>query len=133
VLALLLTGFLVNQVPDEDQELAAAERTTVVAVAADIKVVAHVEPGRVGSNTVTVQVQDASGEPVEPYAPPTISISSDHLDLGARPARNVASGTYQAQVVIPHPGTWEIAVSVRTSEFDNPVLELKTTVEDESS
>jgi copper transport protein len=129
VSALLLTGFLVNQVPDQDQAPAAAERTTVVAVAGDIKVVAHLEPGRVGTNTVTVQVQDTSGEPVEPYTQPTISLSSDHVDLGARPARNVASGTYQAQVVIPHPGTWEIDVSVRTSEFDNPVLKLQTTVD----
>jgi copper transport protein len=126
--ALLLTGFLVNQVPGDDQTPAAAEPTTVVAVAGDIKVVTHLEPGRVGTNTVTVQVQDASGEPVEPYAQPTISISSDRVDLGARPARNVDSGTYQAQVVIPHPGSWEIGVSVRTSEFDNPVLELETTV-----
>jgi copper transport protein len=133
VLALLLTGFLVNQVPDQDQAPAAAKRSTVVAVAGDIKVVAHLEPGRVGTNTVTVQVQDASGEPVEPYAQPTISLSSDHVDLGARPARNVASGTYQAQVVIPHPGTWEIDVSVRTSEFDNPVLKLQTTVDGKSN
>ena len=38
---------------------------------------------------------------------------------------NVGPGTYTADVVIPSPGTWRLQVSLRTSEFDNPV----TTVE----
>jgi copper transport protein len=131
VVALLLTGFLVNQVPRETQTTEAVERATVVAVADDVKVVAHLQPGRVGTNTVTVQVQDATGEPVEPLAQPSISVGSESVDLGTRPARNVDSGTYQAQVVIPHPGTWEVQVSVRIGEFDNPVLRLETTVDEE--
>jgi copper transport protein len=129
VVALVLTGFLVNQVPREKRAPGSAERGTVASVADNVRVVAHLEPARVGTNTVTVQVQDLSGEPVEPYVQPTISISSDHLDLGSRPARNVDAGRYEAEVLIPHEGTWNVMVSVRTSEFENPVVMLETTVD----
>ncbi|RYU10695.1 copper resistance protein CopC [Nocardioides iriomotensis] len=129
VVVLLLTGFLVNLVPRPAPSLAAAERTTVTAVADDVKVVAHVGPGRVGRNTVHVQVQDLAGEPVEPYATPTVALERDDVDLGTRPLRNVDSGTYVSEVVVPQPGTWEVRVSVRTSEFDNPVLTLDLDVE----
>ena len=66
---------------------------------------------------------------MEPYANPTVSVSSGSVDLGSRPARNVDSGTYQARVVLPTSGRWEIQVSVRTDEFTNPVLTLETDVE----
>lgn len=128
VVVLLLTGFLVNQVPREQDAVAAAPRNTVVAVADEVKVVAHLHPGRVGRNTVTVQVQDLAGNPVEPFAPPTVSMSSAGVDLGSRPVRNVGSGTYAARFVVPAPGEWTIQVSVRTGEFDNPVLTLDTTI-----
>jgi copper transport protein len=125
VVVLLLTGFLVNLVPRQAPSLAAAaERTTVTAVADGVKVVAHIGPGRVGRNTVHVQVQDLAGEPVEPYATPTVALGRDGVDLGTRPLRNVDSGTYASEVVVPQPGTWQVRVSVRTSEFDNPVLTL---------
>lgn len=128
VVVLLLTGFLVNQVPREDPDTAATEPSTVTAVADDVRVVAHLEPGRVGPNVLSVQVQDLAGEPLEPYAAPVVSIGSATLDLGSRPVRNVASGTYRGEVVLPSPGTWQVQVSVRTGEFDNPVLTLQTTV-----
>lgn len=128
VVVLLLTGFLVNQVPRPTTTPPAADRTTVTAFADDVKVVAHVAPGRVGKNSVHVQVQDLAGEPVEPYATPTVALARGDVDLGTRPVRNVDSGTYVSDVVIPQPGTWQVRVSVRTSEFDNPVLVLEVDV-----
>ena len=127
VVALLATGFLVNQVPRE-QPSTDRESSTVTAVADDVRVVAHLEPGRVGTNTLTVQVQSLSGEPVEPFATPRVSVSSASVDLGNSPVRNIDSGTYAARVVLPEPGAWTVQVSVRTSEFDNPVLTLETEV-----
>jgi copper transport protein len=51
-------------------------------------------------------------------------VGSDEVDLGSRPLRNVDSGTYETEVVIPEPGTWEVQVSVRLDQFTNPVLTL---------
>ena len=126
-----LTGFLVNQSPNEDP---AASRRPVpsrvsVGVVPDAKVLATLAPGRRGPNTVTVQVQDETGEPLDGFAAPTLAVRSDDVDLGAVPVVPVAAGTYQAQVVFPAPGTWELQVSLKESEFENPV----TTVEVEVS
>jgi copper transport protein len=129
VVALLITGFLVNQVPRDVSASNPEDRSTVTATADDIRVVAHLEPGRVGANTVTVQVQNLAGEPVEPYAPPLVAVASESLDLGDRPVRNIDSGTYEAAFVIPEPGAWSVSISVRTGEFDNPVLTLTARVE----
>jgi copper transport protein len=127
VVVLLATGFLVNQVPREQPDVD-RQSETVTAVTDDFRVVAHLEPGRVGTNTVTIQVQSLAGEPVEPYGTPRVSISSDSVDLGSSPVRNIDSGTYEARVVLPEPGSWTVQVSVRTSEFENPVLTLETEV-----
>lgn len=120
---LLLTGFLVNQTPQEETAGPLAPPPDTVSTTSDeVRVVAHLSPGTVGPNTVTVQVQDLAGEPLEPYANPTVAVSSTSVDLGSRPARNVDSGTYEARVVLPAPGRWQIRVSVRTDQFTNPVL-----------
>ncbi len=126
-----LTGFLVNQSPREDP--AAARRPVAsrvsVGVVPDAKVLATIAPGRRGPNTVTVQVQDDAGEPLDGFAAPTLSVRGGDVDLGAVPVVPVAAGTYQAEVVFPAAGTWELQVSLKESEFDNPV----TTVEVEVS
>jgi copper transport protein len=130
VAVVLVTGFLVNQPPGEDPGAAAAptERSTVIAVADDVRVVAHLAPGAVGPNTVTVQVQGPEGEPLEPFAAPVVSVGSEEVDLGSRPVRNIDSGTYASQVMIPGRGRWTVRVSVRTDEFTNPVLTLEVDV-----
>jgi copper transport protein len=130
VAVLLLTGFLGNQVPRDQSGAAASEQDpdTVTVVEDDLRVVAHLAPGEIGSNTLTVRVQDRAGDPVEPYETPVVSVRSDDADLGSRPVRTVASGTYETRVVIPTPGRWVLQVSVRTDEFTNPVLTLATDV-----
>ncbi|HET6560472.1 MAG TPA: copper resistance protein CopC, partial [Marmoricola sp.] len=130
VVVLLLTGFLVNQVPREEVTAASrqAPREPMTAVGDDLRVVAHIQPGRVGSNKVTLHLRDLEGEPVEPYAAPRVTVRSDELDLGGRRARVVRPGTYETRVVIPEPGRWQLQVSVRTGEFTNPVLTLETVV-----
>jgi copper transport protein len=128
---LALTGFLVNQSPRED--LAAARppvpSRVSVGVLPDATVLATLAPGRRGPNTVTVQVQDETGEPLDGFAAPVLSVRGGAVDLGEVPVVPVAAGTYQADVVFPAPGTWELQVSLKASEFDNPV----TTVEVEVS
>lgn len=122
-----LTGFLVNQSPRDDPGAARAPVPSRVSVGVvpDAKVLATLAPGRRGPNTVTVQVQDESGEPLDGFAAPTLVVRSADVDLGSVPVVPVAAGTYQAEVVFPAPGAWELQVSLKESEFENPV----TTVE----
>lgn len=126
VVVLGITGVLVDQSP---HPAAAAVRTGAPMVAAaplgdSLTALATVAPGSVGRNLLLVQIQDASGEPVETAYPPTVRVRSDDVDLGAVPVRAQASGTYQGVVVLPHPGQWRVQVSLRLDEFDNPVTEL---------
>ena len=126
VLVLGVTGVLVDQSP---HSAAAAVRTGAPVVAAaplgdSLTALATVAPGAVGRNLLLVQIQDASGDPVETAYPPTVRVRSDGVDLGAVPVRAQASGTYQGVVVLPHPGQWRVQVSLRLDEFDNPVTEL---------
>ena len=46
------------------------------------------------------------------------------VDLGIVPAVPVGAGTYSAEVTVPAPGTWRVQVSLRATEFDNPVVTL---------
>lgn len=129
VAVLLLTGFLVDRSPEtRSSQSASADPSDVGPHAGrlgDLEVVAAVSPHVVGPATLTVQVRDASGVPVEGVEPPRLRVSSDEVDLGALTVEQVATGTYAGDLVFPHAGTWEVQVSLRTSEFDNPV----TTIE----
>jgi copper transport protein len=87
----------------------------------ELKVLATVSPGSRGRNTLMVQVQDLTGEPLDGYAAPELSVRSSEVDLGQVVAVPIAAGTYAAEVVFPSAGTWEMQVSLRASEFDNPV------------
>lgn len=123
VLVLALTGFLVNQSPRAEAIVIPDGRTGVqiTQLGTDFKVLATMTPTRVGQNTVLVQLQDLSGEPLEPPRLPEISLRSDEFDLGQVKATSVAAGTFRADVVLPAAGTWRVQVSLRLSEFDNPV------------
>lgn len=125
-----LTGFLTNQSPRPAVIEIPDGRTGVSAVALgeDYKVLATLTPGRRGPNTLLIQVQDLTGEPVEPTRLPTVSVSSPALDLGDVRIVSTAAGTYRAEVVLPSPGTWEIELSQPVSRFENPVAKLRVQV-----
>ena len=120
-----VTGFLVNQPPREQPEAAAPAPGRVESAAVeDLRVLATMAPRERGPNTVTVQIQDQAGDPVDTFAAPEISVASDEVDLGIVPAVPVGAGTYSAEVTVPAPGTWRVQVSLRATEFDNPVVTL---------
>jgi len=125
-----VTGFLVDQPPREQGATvppgASAVESTMVG---DHRVLATLTPGTRGRNTVTVQVQDRAGEPVDTVAAPVVSVASDDVDLGEVEVAPVGAGTYAARVVLPAPGQWRVQVSLRTSRFDNPVVTLEFDVE----
>ncbi|MEO9325597.1 copper resistance protein CopC [Nocardioides sp. C4-1] len=132
VFLLGVTGFLTNQSPREAAVDRAPEASRVeVGVLVDdagpagepAKVLATLSPQTTGPNTVLVQVQDQAGEPLDAFAEPVVSIAAadDSVDLGEQPVVPAGAGTFRVETVIPASGTWEVQVSLRASEFDNPV------------
>ncbi len=125
-----VTGFLVNQPPREQPEAAAPGPGRVESVVVgDLRVLATLTPAERGPNTLTVQIQDQAGDPVDAYAAPEVSLASDEVDLGVVPLTPVGAGTYAAEAVIPSAGVWRVQVSVKATEFDNPVVTLSFEVE----
>jgi copper transport protein len=126
VAVLLVTGFLVDRSPEPDVAVtspsgqgAASARQSVWlgGIIADVSLA----PLAVGPATVTITMTDPDGAPKEGYAAPRISLSTTDVDLGDIELANQGPGIYTGEVVLPTNGTWEAQVSLRTTEFDNPV------------
>ena len=126
VAVLLATGFLVDRSPEEEASVAAVapEPVETTGKLGDVEVTAVLAPPTTGPTTVTITMTDEDGEPFEGYAAPTLSLRSEGVDLGALTVRSVAPGSYAADTVIPTQGTWRLQVSLRVTEFDNPVTTL---------
>jgi copper transport protein len=126
-----VTGFLVEQPPRAASATTPTAPPTKVtrAVVGDLQVLAVLDsaPGR--QRQLTVQVQDTSGEPLDLHARPEASLRGTDLDLGAVPVRPTAAGTYLAEVTFPTAGEWEVQVSLRVGEFENPVTTLTVEVD----
>jgi copper transport protein len=125
VAVLLVTGFLVDRSPEV---AAAVESPAADAGSADqsvelgdLSAVVTLEPAAVGPATVTIELTDEAGRPAEGFEAPRLSLSTTGVDLGAVSLTNLGPGTYSGDVVIPTAGEWEVQVSLRTTEFDNPV------------
>ncbi|MDP3892633.1 copper resistance protein CopC [Nocardioides sp.] len=127
---LLVTGFLVNQSPRAATDTPTVDTGAVVAtLAEDVRVAGLLSPGTTGPNTLLVQIQSADGDPLEPYAAPQVTLRSDAVDLGQVPlvSARAEAGSYRAEIVLPPGGPWELQVSLRQSEFENPVTTLQLT------
>lgn len=124
-----VTGFLVNQSP-RPAPVAVAPGATGVGAATvdDLRVLAVLDPRRTGSNTLLVQVQDATGEPYDPPVNPAVELRTEGLDIGAVAVTPIAAGTYRGEVVLPRAGEWEVQVSIQLSRFENPVTTVRLTV-----
>ncbi|QBR93602.1 copper resistance CopC/CopD family protein [Nocardioides euryhalodurans] len=131
VVALLgVTGFLVNQSP-RPAPVDAPEGTTGVEAAessGDLQVYAALSPRRQGATTLLVQLQDGTGEPVTPPTAPEVSLRSGDVDLGDVELTASDAGTWQARVVLPRAGVWEVQVSTRLSRFEAPVSTVRIDV-----
>jgi copper transport protein len=127
-----LTGFLVDRSPVQNTSVAQLpggyDSSTFSGQTAQVKVVAVVKPAETGSNTITLQIQDLQGDPIEPAALPTLSLTMGSLGLGDQAVTDIDSGTYSVEVLIPKAGTWTLSVGVRVSEFVNPVVTIKVPV-----
>ena len=134
VAVLFVTGFLVDKSPEGDRAPASAaaeaeaDPGTQTTTLGDIDVRATITPLVQGPNSVTIQLLNATGEPTEGVAPPVLRLASDRVVLGAIPLTQAIAGTYTGQFVLPAAGTWRMQVSLRVSEFANPVGELEFVV-----
>ncbi|HEX7740543.1 MAG TPA: copper resistance protein CopC [Marmoricola sp.] len=134
LVVLVVTGVLVDRSPVEGGSRSAVaapsglHADTAVGQAAGLRVVLRLKPMAVGANTVTVQLQDQGGNPIEPYDAPTVSFSHGSLDLGDQTLVNTGSGTYRGTVVLPRSGAWTASVTVRTGRFDSHVVPVHLTL-----
>lgn len=124
VVVLLVTGFLVDRSPETTaatsvEEPAAAPGEDVVLGQISARI--SLDPPAVGPATLTITMTDALGEPAEGYEAPRLSLKSGEVDLGGVEVASLGPGIYAGEVVLPTGGEWEVQVSLRTTEFDNPV------------
>ena len=125
VVVLLVTGFLVDRSPEADTATSSVEESAASAgepvVLGQISARITLDPPAVGPATLTITMTDALGEPAEGYEAPRLSLKSDEVDLGEVAVASLGPGVYAGEVVLPTGGEWEVQVSLRTTEFDNPV------------
>ncbi|HXH79953.1 copper resistance protein CopC [Nocardioides sp.] len=120
---LLLTGVLVDRSPEADA--VAGPQDVRIAMLGALKVKASMSSLSTGPTTVTIETRDAAGEFVEGLEAPKAALSSAGMDLGPMELTNIGPGTYTGEAVIPSSGTWRLQVSLRLSEFENPVTVLE--------
>ncbi|HWJ08633.1 MAG TPA: copper resistance protein CopC [Nocardioides sp.] len=124
VAVLAVTGFLTQKPPGGEAPAppATADTGVVTGVAGDdLKVLAVLDAGPGLQRRLIVQVQDLAGDPLDLYDAPAVALRTDDVDLGEVPVVPVGAGTYQADVVFPTAGTWQLQVSIREGEFASPV------------
>jgi copper transport protein len=80
-----------------------------------------VSPARTGSNQILLELRDANGQPLEPLNPPTVELTEPVLDVGplAPLVHPMSDSVYHVIADIPLPGTWELVVKVRISDFES--------------
>lgn len=82
-----------------------------------------------GSTTLTITATDADGAPVAPVEDPVVRLRGPDLDLGPVALTPTGPGAWTGAVAIPTAGEWALEVSVRLTDFDNPVVSLPFVVE----
>ena len=125
VVVLLVTGFLVQKSPPREGAVpTTGTAQTAQAAIGDLDAYVTLSPATAGTNTVTLRLRDSAGEPAEGIELPRVRITSANLG-GDVPLARTEPGTYQGRVIIPSGGLWQVQVSVRTGEFDNPVASVE--------
>ncbi len=95
----------------------------------DIEVTVTMTPLLPGTNEVALQMRDAAGEPVEGLEAPVVRLVSGEVGFGEVELTNQGPGAYAGQALLSEPGTWDVQVSLKVTEFDNPVDTVEFVVE----
>jgi copper transport protein len=89
-----------------------------------------IEPGTIGLNQAHILIQDSKGFPYSP-AEVDVSYSLPARKLGpiTSSVENDGQGHYVDQpVTLPVAGQWQVAVTIRSDEFDETTLHIPMTV-----
>ncbi|MFI2365773.1 copper resistance protein CopC [Promicromonospora sp. NPDC019610] len=125
VVVLGVTGFLVDRSPESAPADTAAETRGPSAEESvrldDISARITLAPLAVGPATLTIEMTDVAGAPAEGYEAPRLALASDEVELGEVTLSSLGPGVYAGDLVLPTTGEWDVQVSLRTTEFDNPV------------
>ncbi|WP_129660444.1 copper resistance protein CopC [Rothia uropygialis] len=128
VAVIAVTGFLSNSSPgqqhqDQTRHEVAAGEAHVHTESQGLIVDGKIEPSVSGTNTFTFQLtykgDVISGEGVE------VSARLPKHQLGpllTKPTLDSGTGKYTAQMTLPTSGDWEVQVSARVSEFEQPIV-----------
>ncbi len=126
---LAVTGWLVNSNPTLET---VGTTTTAAAVEQTVPVgpdtiTARITPGTVGINSLEFTITDPSGQAVQPFSDPQVSVTMPAAGVGplTRPVTGTGPGAYQAVLDLPLSGQWVVTIAVRTSEFDQPTASLQ--------
>jgi len=90
-----------------------------------------VAPARAGQNEITLALVGPDGAPLEPVEDPTVELTEPALEVGPlRPiVHRLGGGQYHVIADIPLAGSYELAISVRVSEFTAATARTTVTIE----
>lgn len=134
---LAVTGFLVNRPPIDLPEAPQPPRPVSESLVfesagdaepSDLRVEVALTPGGQGPNTLRLVVRDATGRRDD--LKPDVELRNDEFDLGAVPLQVHGRGAWQAVVLLPQGGEWQLQVGLRLSRFEHPVSTVRFTVPD---
>ncbi|MDQ2883537.1 MAG: FixH family protein [Actinomycetota bacterium] len=138
VVVLGLTAVLVNTEPGRTALAAAATHapTADSTVAYDTggpsgtgTLDVRIAPSRTGPNVVDVTVRGARGTPVDlPELDAELSLPDQHLGPLTLTVTREGPGRYRADGQIPIAGTWQLALTVRTSDINETTVGLPITI-----
>ena len=89
-----------------------------------------VSPARAGANSVRVTVLDGQGRPIDArQVTMTAALPAEQIGPLAVPLNRTGTGVYTAPAAsLPRPGTWQLVVRVRMSEFDQDAAQVDVPV-----
>ncbi len=90
----------------------------------------RLDPARAGATTLTLSVRDSAGAP---WDVPEVSAAFLLADRGIGPLavvlRKDSAGAYESEgLTLPLPGTWQLQVRVRTSDFEQTPVQTELTI-----
>lgn len=89
-----------------------------------------IDPLQVGTTRLTVDVTDEAGDALDvPEVTASLSLAERELGPVRVELARTAPGRYAADAVtIPFAGTWQVRVTVRTTDFDQTTLVTDLTI-----
>jgi copper transport protein len=128
VVVLAIAAVLVAQAPARTTYIKPVDKTVALASGGSAQI--QMTPAKVGQNTLTVTVKDASGKAVDASAVTATEAlpSAQYGPLNIQMAK-AGTGVYSSKsVALSKTGTWELVIRVQKSEFDRDVVQVDVNV-----